>query len=79
MRSLVVGMVGMVGVWVYGVVCLVSVLFGGCGVIVFGVRGVIVERWGVGLGMGCVGDWGVLGEKTYYLVTPFEIADFRGE
>ena len=45
-----------------------------------GVRGVIVESGVVGLVCGL--GWG-FGEgrakKLYYLVAPFEIADFRGE
>jgi hypothetical protein len=44
-----------------------------------GVRGVIVESGVVGLGCGCVGDLGRGQKKLYYLVAPFEIADFRGE
>jgi hypothetical protein len=37
-------------------------------------------EWIVGLGCGGVGDLGsVGGKKLYYLVAPFEIADFRGE
>ncbi len=44
----------------------------------WGVRGVIVESvcWvGVRVGLGI----GERAKKTYYLVGPFEIADFRGE
>ena len=79
MRSLVVDMVGMVGLCVLGVVCLVGVVGWGrvWGVCLWGVRGVIVESvcWvGVRVGLGKVGR-----KKTYYLVAPFEIADFRGE
>ena len=50
-----------------------------CGECLCGVRGVIVESGVVGLGCGCVGDLGRGQKKLYYLVAPFEIADFRGE
>ncbi len=80
MRSLVVDMVGVVGMWVCGVVCLVRVVG------LEGVECVFVAceegEWRVGLlgwGAGALGVWGVLGKKLYYLVAPFKIADFRGE
>ncbi len=77
MRSLVGEMVGMVGLCVLWGVCLVVVvLLGGCGCVLLGVRGVIVESV-LGWCAGWVGVSG--GKKTYYLVAPFEIADFRGE
>ncbi len=36
-------------------------------------------EWGVGLVCGGVGDLGRGEKKLYYLVAPFEIADFRVE
>jgi hypothetical protein len=70
--------------WDGWVVCFGGGVFSWCGwlgrvwgVCLWGVRGVIVESvcWvGVRVGLGEVGR-----KKTYYLVAPFEIADFRGE
>lgn len=50
---------------------------GGCGVCVCVVRGGRVD-----CRVGVRGRWGFgecRGKKLYYLVAPFEIADFRGE
>ncbi len=65
MRSLVVNMVGIVGLCVWGVVCLVR----WCGL--EGVGYVFVWRarsdsgeWVVGLGCGGVGDLGKVGQKN---------------
>ena len=44
-----------------------------------GVRGVIVESGVLGWGAGALGIRGEGEKKLYYLVAPFEIADFRGE
>ncbi len=44
-----------------------------------GVRGVIVESGLLGWCAGGLGIWGEGKKKLYYLVAPFEIADFRGE
>ncbi len=78
MRALVVDMVGMVGLWVCGVVCLVRVVG------LEGLECVFVAceegEWIVGLGVR--GRWGFgecWGKKLYYLVAPFKIADFRRE
>ncbi len=62
MRSLVVDMVGMVGLCVLGVVCLVVVLLlGGCGVCFLGrARSDSGECVGLGCGLG----WGFGGKKN---------------
>ncbi len=81
MRSLVVDMVGGVGVCVCGVVCLVRVVG------LEGVECVFVAceegEWGEWVvGLGVLGVWGFgecWGKKLYYLVAPFKIADFRTE
>ena len=84
MRSLVVDMVGMVGLCVLWVVCLVGV-YG-----LEGVECVFVWRarsdsgeccccWGLRVRVGLGNMGGERGKKLYYLVAPFEIADFRGE
>ncbi len=80
MRVVVVDMVGMVGLWVCGVVCLVGVIG------LEGVECVFVAcdegEWRVDCWVGVRGRWGFWecwGKKLYYLVAPFEIADFRGE
>ena len=84
MRSLVENMVGVVGLCVCGVVSIVGV-YG-----LEGVECVFVWRAMIDSGECCcccglrvrvgLGDMGERGEKKlYYLVAPFEIADFRGE
>ncbi len=78
MRALVVDMVGMVGVCVCGVVCLVWVV----GLEGVGCVFVVCEEgeWGVDCWVGVRGRWGFgecRGKKLYYLVAPFKIADFR--
>ncbi len=84
MRSLVVDMVGVVGVWVCGVVCLVSVdgLESVECVCMWRARSDSGEwvRWVVGFGCGGVGDFGSVGQKNFtisWLLLKF--ADFRGE
>ncbi len=84
MRSLVVDMVGMVGLCVCGVVCLVGVDgLEGVGCVFVGRARSDIEEWGCWVGLGCGLGWGFgvsRGEKKLnYLVAPFEIADFRGE
>jgi hypothetical protein len=76
-RSLVVGMVGVVDMWVWGVVCLVCVFVGRVwGAVVWRARRVgevgcwVRERvrWGF---------WERRAKKLYYLVAPFEICGFQ--
>ena len=80
MRSLVVDMVGMVGVFVCGVVCLVG-WYGleGVGCVFVGRARSDSGEWGVGLGcgLGWVGDLGRGRKKLYYLwllLTPWIIS-----
>ncbi len=79
MRALVVDMVGVVGVWVRGVVCLVW------GVGLEGVECVFVAceegEWRVDCrvgGAGALGVWGVLGKKTLIPRGSFQNCGFQG-
>ncbi len=81
MRSLVVDMVGMVGLCVLWVVCLVGLVgWEGVGCVFVGRARSDSGEWGCWIGVRVgLGIWESRAKKTYYLVAPFEIADFRGE